>query len=173
MAGGNYDHIFKILLIGDSGVGKTCMLLKFIDDTFNDWCTSTIGVDFKIKTITTNEKYVRLQLWDTTGLERFRSITKGYYRNSHGIIIVFDLTSMESFNNLVKWMNDVNKYKDDYKTDPHPYVILVGMKSDLVEKRKVNIEIINEFCIDNNVKYLEASAKNGNGIKEIFDNMYI
>ena len=101
----NYDYLFKILLIGDSGVGKSCLILRFAENMFIDSYISTIGVDFKIKTISLFGKIVKLQIWDTAGQERFRTITTSYYRGSHAILIVYDITSMESFRNVTSWLN--------------------------------------------------------------------
>ena len=96
----DYDHLFKLVIIGDSGVGKSSLLVRFADDTFSENCISTIGVDFKIKTIDINGERVKLQLWDTAGQERFRTITATYYRGTHGVIVVYDVTSGESFANV-------------------------------------------------------------------------
>ncbi|KAK0832473.1 ras GTPase, partial [Friedmanniomyces endolithicus] len=95
-----YDYLFKLLLIGDSGVGKSCLLLRFADDTYTESYISTIGVDFKIRTIELDGKTVKLQIWDTAGQERFRTITSSYYRGAHGICVVYDVTDMDSFNNV-------------------------------------------------------------------------
>ncbi|KAK1071653.1 ras GTPase, partial [Friedmanniomyces endolithicus] len=94
-----YDYLFKLLLIGDSGVGKSCLLLRFADDTYTESYISTIGVDFKIRTIELDGKTVKLQIWDTAGQERFRTITSSYYRGAHCICVVYDVTDMDSFNN--------------------------------------------------------------------------
>merc|ERR1711966_349389 len=95
----DYDYLFKLLLIGDSGVGKSCLLLRFADDKWTDSYISTIGVDFKIRTIELDGKTIKLQIWDTAGQERFRTISSTYYRGAHGIIVVYDITDNESFNN--------------------------------------------------------------------------
>ncbi|WBY58514.1 ras-related protein Rab-1B [Plasmodium yoelii yoelii] len=106
----SYDSLFKILLIGDSGVGKSCLLLRFADDTYTDSYISTIGVDFKIKTIEIDDKIIKLQIWDTAGQERFRTITSSYYRGAQGIIIVYDVTDRDSFNNVKNWIIEIEKY---------------------------------------------------------------
>ncbi len=105
------DYIFKILLIGDSGVGKSCLLLRFADDSFTESYISTIGVDFKIRTVDVAGKVVKLQIWDTAGLERFRTVTSSYYRGVHGVFLIYDTTSPESFANIKNlWAEEVNKY---------------------------------------------------------------
>merc|ERR1712159_656276 len=99
-----YDYLFKLLLIGDSGVGKSCLLFRFADDTYQESYISTIGVDFKIRTVELEGKTIKLQIWDTAGQERFRTITSSYYRGAHGIIVVYDVTDQESFNNVKTWL---------------------------------------------------------------------
>ena len=108
-----YDYLFKILLIGDSGVGKSCLLVRFADDTYADSYINTIGVDFKIRTIDINSKTVKLQIWDTAGQERFRTITSSYYRGAHGIIIAYDITDKESFQNLRQWLFEIDRYASE------------------------------------------------------------
>jgi len=106
-----YDYLFKLLLIGDSGVGKSCLLLRFADDTYTESYISTIGVDFKIRTIQLDGKTVKLQIWDTAGQERFRTITSSYYRGAHGIIVVYDVTDQESFTNVSQWLKGIRGSK--------------------------------------------------------------
>ena len=101
----DYDYLFKLVLIGDSGVGKSCLLLRFADDSFTDSYISTIGVDFRFRTVTIDKKTVKLQIWDTAGQERFRTITSAYYRGAHGIIMVYDVTSEESFEHVEEWLS--------------------------------------------------------------------
>ncbi|KAH3765245.1 Ras family protein [Pelomyxa schiedti] len=108
-----YDYLFKLLLIGDSGVGKSCLLLRFADDMYTESYISTIGVDFKIRTIELEQKTIKLQIWDTAGQERFRTITSSYYRGAHGIIIVYDITDAVSFNNVKQWMQEIERYACD------------------------------------------------------------
>ena len=102
-----YDYLFKLLLIGDSGVGKSCLLLRFADDTYTESYISTIGVDFKIRTIELDGKTIKLQIWDTAGQERFRTLTSSYYRGCHGIILVFDVNERSSFDNLKQWLDEL------------------------------------------------------------------
>ncbi|CAM0958698.1 unnamed protein product [Alopecurus aequalis] len=109
MSSAEYDYLFKLLLIGDSSVGKSCLLLRFADDAYVDTYISTIGVDFKIRTVELDGKSVKLQIWDTAGQERFRTITSSYYRGAHGIIIVYDVTDMESFNNVKQWLSEIDR----------------------------------------------------------------
>ena len=105
----DYDYLFKVLLIGNSSVGKSSLLLRFVDNAWSDLFVPTIGVDFKIKTMTIDSKNVKLQIWDTAGQERFKNITASYYRGAHGILVVYDITDMESFKNINNWLIEIEK----------------------------------------------------------------
>ncbi|KAL2490003.1 Ras-related protein RABD2c [Forsythia ovata] len=130
-----YDYLFKLLLIGDSGVGKSCLLLRFADDSYLESYISTIGVDFKIRTVEQDGKTIKLQIWDTAGQERFRTITSSYYRGAHGIIVVYDVTDQESFNNVKQWLNEIDRYASDSVNK-----LLVGNKCDLTAQKVVSTE---------------------------------
>ena len=133
MAQPEYDFLFKIVVIGDSGVGKSCLLLRFADDTYTESYISTIGVDFKIRTLVVDGKVVKLQIWDTAGQERFRSITSTYYRSAQCVMMVYDVTDLESFANARgQWKAEVAK-----NAAQDVPIILVGTKSDLVNKKVV------------------------------------
>uniref|UniRef100_A0A3Q2QRZ1 Si:dkey-16l2.16 n=1 Tax=Fundulus heteroclitus TaxID=8078 RepID=A0A3Q2QRZ1_FUNHE len=108
MAAKDYNHLFKLLIIGDSNVGKSSLLLRFADNSFSGSYITTIGVDFKIRTVDIEGERVKLQIWDTAGQERFRTITSTYYRNTHGVIIVYDVTNAESFVNVKRWLNEIS-----------------------------------------------------------------
>ncbi|EDW26566.1 GL13084 [Drosophila persimilis] len=110
MAKKTYDLLFKLLLIGDSGVGKTCILFRFSDDAFTSTFISTIGIDFKIKTVELRGKKIKLQIWDTAGQERFHTITTSYYRGAMGIMLVYDITNEKSFENIVKWLRNIDEH---------------------------------------------------------------
>lgn len=120
--GGQFDHIFKILLIGDAGVGKSSILLRFTDDAFEEHLASTIGVDFKVKTVTMRGKTLKLTIWDTAGQERFRTLTSSYYRGCHGIILVFDVNDRSSFEHLRQWLEEFELYA----TTAHAAKLLVS-----------------------------------------------
>lgn len=158
-----YDHLFKILLIGDSGVGKSCLLLRFVDDAYTESYISTIGVDFKIRTLTIEGKTVKMQIWDTAGQERFRTITSSYYRGAHGIAVVYDVTDMESFNNVKQWLSEIEKYASDNVNK-----LLIGNKSDLVSKKVVDTEMAKSFADSHNIPFIETSAKNATNVEEAF-----
>lgn len=158
----DYDYLFKLLVIGDSGVGKSCILYRFTDDAFTDSYISTIGVDFKIKTIEIDGKIIKLQIWDTAGQERFRVITSSYYRGSHGIILAYSITDRESFENLDKWLDDCKKYAVD-----NVKIILCGNKSDC-DKRVVSIQEGMEYAERKNMEFVETSAKTANNVEKLF-----
>mmetsp|Transcript_2839 Transcript_2839/g.3041 ORF Transcript_2839/g.3041 Transcript_2839/m.3041 type:complete len:201 (-) Transcript_2839:465-1067(-) len=158
-----YDYLFKLLLIGDSGVGKSCLLLRFADDTYTESYISTIGVDFKIRTIDLDGKTIKLQIWDTAGQERFRTITSSYYRGAHGIIVVYDTTDLESFNNVKQWLHEIDRYASDNVNK-----LLVGNKSDLTSKRAVSFDQAKEFADSLGIEFIETSAKNSTNVEKAF-----
>ncbi|KAG8368887.1 hypothetical protein BUALT_Bualt15G0093300 [Buddleja alternifolia] len=158
-----YDYLFKLLLIGDSSVGKSCLLLRFADDSYVDSYISTIGVDFKIRTVELDGKTTKLQIWDTAGQERFRTITSSYYRGAHGIIIVYDVTEMESFNNVKQWLNEIDRYANDSVCK-----LLVGNKCDLVESKVVDTQTAKAFADELGIPFLETSAKDSINVEQAF-----
>ena len=161
-----YDYIFKIVIVGDSCVGKSSLLLKYTDDQFCETFISTIGVDFRVKTLQLNEKLIKLQLWDTAGHERFRTITWSYYRGAHGFIIAFSLTDKNSFDNLSKWLDEIEKYGNEKK-----YKILVGTKTDMPQV--IDQNKIDEFAKEHNLEYYATSAKTGVNIESVFTDITI
>jgi Ras-related protein Rab-1A len=161
-----YDHLFKLLLIGDSGVGKSCLLLRFADDTYTDSYISTIGVDFKIRNLDVEGKNIKLQIWDTAGQERFRTITSSYYRGAHGIIIVYDITDAESFNNVKTWLSEIDKFASDNVNK-----LLVGNKSDLSASRQVETQVAKDFAASLGIPFLETSAKTSLNVEQAFQKM--
>ncbi|ODH49631.1 GTP-binding protein ypt1 [Paracoccidioides brasiliensis] len=158
-----YDYLFKLLLIGDSGVGKSCLLLRFADDTYTESYISTIGVDFKIRTIELDGKTVKLQIWDTAGQERFRTITSSYYRGAHGICIVYDVTDMDSFNNVKQWLQEIDRYATEGVNK-----LLVGNKSDMEDKKVVEYTVAKEFADSLGIPFLETSAKSASNVEQAF-----
>ncbi|XP_053133503.1 ras-related protein Rab-13 isoform X2 [Hemicordylus capensis] len=128
----SYDHLFKLLLIGDSGVGKTCLIIRFAEDNFSGTYISTIGIDFKIRTVEIEGKRIKLQVWDTAGQERFKTITTAYYRGAMGIILVYDITDEKSFENIQNWMKSIKE-----NASAGVERLLLGNKCDMESKRKV------------------------------------
>jgi len=161
-----YDYLFKLLLIGDSGVGKSCLLLRFADDTYTESYISTIGVDFKIRTIELDGKTIKLQIWDTAGQERFRTITSSYYRGAHGIIVVYDVTDQESFNNVKQWLQEIDRYACETVNK-----LLVGNKCDLTTKKVVDYTTAKEYADQLGIPFLETSAKNATNVEQAFMTM--
>ena len=157
------DHIFKVLIIGDSSVGKSNILLRFSDNIFHDTFLPTIGVDFKIRNVKMGDQTVKLNIWDTAGQERFKTITSTYYKGAHGIIVVYDITDRESFNNVSNWLNEVKKHAGSQVVK-----LLVGNKCDLEDERVVSSKEGQEFADSIGVGFLETSAKQSVNIDESF-----
>ncbi|XP_017261551.1 ras-related protein Rab-8B [Kryptolebias marmoratus] len=158
-----YDYLFKLLLIGDSGVGKTCLLFRFSEDSFNTTFISTIGIDFKIRTIELDGKRVKLQIWDTAGQERFRTITTAYYRGAMGIMLVYDICNEKSFDNIKNWIRNIEEHAS---SDVEKMIL--GNKCDMTDRRQVSKDRGEKLAIDYGVKFLETSAKSGLNVEEAF-----
>jgi len=161
-----YDYLFKLLLIGDSGVGKSCLLLRFADDTYTESYISTIGVDFKIRTIELDGKTIKLQIWDTAGQERFRTITSSYYRGAHGIIVVYDITDAQTFASVKQWLSEIERFACENVNR-----LLVGNKCDMKDKRKVESATAKEFADSLGIPFIETSAKNALNVEVAFTTM--
>ncbi|ALC44635.1 Rab8 [Drosophila busckii] len=158
-----YDYLFKLLLIGDSGVGKTCILFRFSEDAFNTTFISTIGIDFKIRTIELDNKKIKLQIWDTAGQERFRTITTAYYRGAMGIMLVYDITLEKSFENIKNWIRNI---EENAAADVEK--MLLGNKCELNDKRQVSKERGEQLAIEYGIKFMETSAKASINVEEAF-----
>lgn len=163
MAKKTYDMLFKLLLIGDSGVGKTCILFRFSDDNFNNTFISTIGIDFKIKTIELRGKKIKLQIWDTAGQERFHTITTSYYRGAMGIMLVYDITNSKSFDNIAKWLRNIQEHANEDVEK-----MILGNKCDMEDKRVISKERGESIARDNGIRFLETSAKTNVNIDKAF-----
>ncbi|XP_012231006.1 ras-related protein Rab-43 isoform X1 [Linepithema humile] len=161
----NFDYLFKIVLIGDCGTGKTCVLQRFKSGTFVERHGNTIGVDFCIKTVLIDGKRIKLQIWDTAGQERFRTITQSYYRSANGIIIVYDITKRPTFLSLQRWVEEVRKY-----TSSHVLLVLVGNKCDLEHQREVKKAEAEALCqyLPEVLHVVETSAKDNTNVDSIF-----
>ena len=158
-----YDVLIKLLMIGDSGVGKSCLLLRFSDDSFTPTFITTIGIDFKIKTIDLNGKRVKLQIWDTAGQERFRTITTAYYRGANGILLVYDVTDENSFLNIRNWMKSIDQHAADSVKR-----ILIGNKSDMVNEKVIETGRGQSLADEYGIKFFECSAKTDQNVTEAF-----
>ncbi|KAL7555796.1 hypothetical protein ACA910_002262 [Epithemia clementina (nom. ined.)] len=159
-----YDYLFKVLIIGDASVGKSSMLLRFTDDSFDEHIQSTIGVDFKVKHLQVEDKKVKLTIWDTAGQERFRTLTSSYYRGAHGVVLVYDVTRTDSFENLAQWLKEVQMYSPN--GGESVVKLLVGNKCDL--ERQVPVEQADAWARSQGMLFLEASAKTRLGIRQVF-----
>ena len=159
----SYEKLFKILLLGDSSVGKSSLFLSFMDKSWNETFVPTIGVDFKIKTINVNNMNIKFQVWDTAGQERFRTIISSYYKGAHGILLVYDITLKESFESLNDWLNEIKK-----NTSKNIVKVLIGNKIDLNDKRIISFDEAKEFADNNNMKYIETSAKTATNVDQAF-----
>ncbi|XP_041350488.1 ras-related protein Rab-35-like [Gigantopelta aegis] len=157
-----YDHLFKLLIIGDSGVGKSSLLLRFADNTFSGTYITTIGVDFKIRTVDVGGEKVKLQIWDTAGQERFRTITSTYYRGTHGVIVVYDVSSGESFANVKRWLHEIDQNCDVVNR------ILVGNKDDDADRKVVLTQDAERFADQMGIQLFETSAKENKNVEEMF-----
>ncbi|KAJ7990178.1 hypothetical protein DPEC_G00297620 [Dallia pectoralis] len=159
----DYDYLFKIVLIGNAGVGKTCLVRRFTQGLFPPGQGATIGVDFMIKTVEIKGEKVKLQIWDTAGQERFRSITQSYYRSANALILTYDITCEDSFRCLPEWLREIEQYANTTVV-----TILVGNKIDLAEKREVLRQRAEEFADSQSMLYLETSAKESDNVEKLF-----
>ena len=158
------DVLFKILLIGDSGVGKTSLIMRYTKNLFNEDYLNSIGVDFKSKDLYIEEKKIKLQIWDTAGQERFRTITSSYYRGAHAIAVVFDLTKRQSYDHVKRWMEDINKYAKE-----NVLKFLIGNKADLKDEIQVSYEEARALASQMKTTYFSVSAKKNENINEFFE----
>lgn len=161
----NYDERIKIMVIGESKIGKTSLISRYCNNQFNGGVyLSTIGIDFQIKNVVFNNKNIRLQIWDTAGQERYRGIAKNYFQSSDGFVIVYDITSSESFEKLDYWIEQIK-----VNSPENIKMVLFGNKSDISDERAITKEEGEEYAKNNNIKYFEVSAKEGTNVKEGFE----
>jgi small GTP-binding protein len=159
-----FDYSLKVVVVGDSGTGKTCLVFRYVRGSFDEESQPSLGVEFLTKIVPTARHRIQLQLWDTAGQELFRSVTRGYYRGSAAALVVFDLTSRDSFDDIGRWLQDV---RDVARSDV--VTILIGNKSDLADARQVSTEEAESFANENSMRYFETSAKTGANVDEAFE----
>ena len=159
----NFHYLFKYIIIGDSAVGKSNILLRYVHGKFNEEFQSTLGVEFEAKNVEINKKIIRIQIWDTAGQESFRSITRAYYKNSACAFIVYDITSRQSFSNIKSWLDDIQT-----QCPKTIFLALVGNKTDLQDNREVSYDEGASFAEQNNMLFFETSAKTGENIEDLF-----
>eukprot|EP00028_Trichosphaerium_sp_Am-I-7-wt_P000763 CAMPEP_0168522382 /NCGR_PEP_ID=MMETSP0405-20121227/9315_1 /TAXON_ID=498012 /ORGANISM="Trichosphaerium sp, Strain Am-I-7 wt" /LENGTH=206 /DNA_ID=CAMNT_0008543975 /DNA_START=19 /DNA_END=639 /DNA_ORIENTATION=+ len=158
-----YQYLFKYIIVGDTAVGKSCLLLQFTDKRFQPQHDLTIGVEFGSRTITIDNKQIKLQIWDTAGQEKFRSITRSYYRGAAGALLVYDITRRETFEHVSSWLEDCRKYSNG-----NIVIMLIGNKVDLENNRQVTYEEGEEFAKKHGLYFLETSAKTAQNVDESF-----
>lgn len=162
----SYSYLFKYIIIGDSAVGKSCLLLQFTDKRFQPVHDLTIGVEFGARMITIEGKQIKLQIWDTAGQESFRSITRSYYRGAAGALLVYDITRRDTFNHLTTWLDDARSH-----SNPNMVIMLIGNKTDLdASKRAVTREEGEKFARDHGLIFMETSAKTAANVEDAFIN---
>jgi len=160
----DYDYLFKIVLIGDSGVGKSNLLYRFTKNEFNLESKTTIGVEFSQKNVKIDQKNIRAQIWDTAGQERYRAITSAYYRGALGALLVYDVCKSETFEGLSKWLKELKEH-----TDAQTTIMLVGNKADLKHLRAVKTEDAANFALKHNLAFIETSALENTNVGSAFE----
>ena len=161
------ECVYKVLLLGDSTVGKTCFLMKYTDKTFQDIHMSTIGLDYRLKAMKLKSgKKIKLQIWDTAGQDRFRAITKNYYKGSHGIILIYDVTSIQTYENIKTWVSQIRE-----EASPNVVIYIVGNKIDMEDERKISKEEGKNLADELGFPFVETSAKTGINVNETFEDL--
>lgn len=161
----SYAYLFKYIIIGDTGVGKSCLLLQFTDKRFQPVHDLTIGVEFGARMVTIDEKQVKLQIWDTAGQESFRSITRSYYRGAAGALLVYDITRRDTFKHLSRWLDEARQHSQS-----NMVIMLIGNKSDLEHRRAVSTEEGKAFAEEHGLIFMETSAKTAQNVEQAFIN---
>ena len=162
------ELVYKILLLGDSEVGKSCFLMRYSDNIFVENYITTIGLDYKLKYVQLDSgETIKVQLWDTAGQDRYRTIAKNYYKGSHGILLLYDITKENSFENIREWVQNIRE-----EVYEKAIIFLIGNKIDKKNERKITTEQGQKLAAEYNLPFFEASAKSGENVEEIFKNLY-
>lgn len=154
---------FKLVLLGDTAVGKSCLVVRFVRDEFFEFQEPTIGAAFLTQTVSFDDSTVKFEIWDTAGQERYRSLAPMYYRGAAAAIVVYDITNPDSFTGAKSWVKELQR-----RGDPNVVIALAGNKADLESRRKVEFEEANAYAIDNGILHLETSAKNADNVRDLF-----
>jgi len=162
MAAGRVCH-FKLVLLGDTAVGKSCLVVRFVRDEFFEFQEPTIGAAFLTQSVGLEHATVKFEIWDTAGQERYRSLAPMYYRGAAAAIVVYDITNKESFNGAKSWVKELQR-----RGDPNVVIALAGNKADLNNKRKVDYEEARQYAEENGILHMETSAKNATNVKDLF-----
>ncbi|RVD80641.1 uncharacterized protein DFL_008535 [Arthrobotrys flagrans] len=166
MASDEYDFLFKVVLIGDSGVGKSNLLSRFTRNEFNMDSKSTIGVEFATRSIQVDSKTIKAQIWDTAGQERYRAITSAYYRGAVGALLVYDISKHITYENVTRWLKELRDHADS-----NIVIMLVGNKSDLRHLRAVTTDEAKAFAAENHLSFIETSALDASNVELAFQNI--
>jgi len=166
MSDDTYDYLFKIVLVGDSAVGKSNLLWRFTKNEFYEETKSTIGVEFAVKSVQVEGKTIKAQIWDTAGQERYRDITSAYYRSAVGAMLVYDISKKDTFDNIERWLTELRQH-----ADTNIVIMLVGNKSDLRHLREVPTDKAREFCQENGLSLVETSAKDNSNVDFAFQKL--
>jgi small GTP-binding protein len=154
---------FKIVVVGSSGVGKSAIVQRLVEGTFREEAQNTVGVEFRPFLVPVGAETARLQIWDTAGQERFRSVSRAYFRNAVGAVLVYDISAESTFDDLGNWLHDLQ-----HQCSPNAYILLVGNKKDLSERRQVGVQQGQDFADQNRLEYIETSAFSGENVSEAF-----
>ena len=162
------EFVFKILLLGDSEVGKSCFLMRYSDNVFVENYITTIGLDYKLKNVKLDSgKTIKVQLWDTAGQDKYRTIAKNYFKGSHGILLLYDITKQSSFDNIREWVRDIKE-----EVNEKAILFLIGNKIDMEDQRKIPKEKGVELAEEFKIPFFEASAKSGENVDEVYKALY-
>ncbi|GAB5361837.1 hypothetical protein AAMO2058_000746900 [Amorphochlora amoebiformis] len=166
MASKKERYDFTLIMIGDAGVGKTSLLIRFADDEFKESYQPTVGVDFRYRTFVVDQKKIKLQIWDTAGQERFRTLTSNYYRGADGIVLAYDITNSKTFRHVAEWMKNVDKYGRR-----RAIRMVLGNKCDLEHAREVPKDLAEKYAEEHGITWIETSAKNAENVDLAFRRM--
>ena len=162
----DYNYLFKNIIVGDTSVGKSCLMMQFIENRFSEGVDPTLGVEFGSRTLKIENSSIKIQIWDTAGQESFKSITRSYFRGAIGALVVFDLTARQSFENVSNWLNDIRS-----GASSNIEILLIGNKKDRSRERQISAEQAKKLADLHRIEYVEVSAKTGENVAEVFEKL--